>query len=326
MEDRPSGQLPEPLHARPVPRPGRWVSAVVVLVLVAMAVNALVTNPNFRWDTVWLYLRDVVVVRGVGWTLVLTFGSMAIAIVLAVLLAVMRRSDNPVMRSVSWFWIWFFRGTPIYTQLVFWGLLSVLYPRLSLGIPFGPEFWTFTTQDVITAFWAALIGLAFNESAYLAEIVRAGLSSVDPGQTEAAKALGMKDAKILRRIVLPQAMRVIVPPTGNETISMLKTTSLVLAIPFTLELTYATNQIGSRIFQPIPLLIVAALWYLLITSVLMIGQHYLERYYGRGFDGGRTGRGGHGGRGPRAGRKPRKQDLIGASGTTKDDPFLEVTP
>ncbi|MFE5309406.1 amino acid ABC transporter permease [Isoptericola sp. NPDC056573] len=326
MEDRPSGQLPEPLHARPVPRPGRWVSAVVVLVLVAMAVNALVTNPNFRWDTVWLYLRDVVVVRGVGWTLVLTFGSMAIAIVLAVLLAVMRRSDNPVMRSVSWFWIWFFRGTPIYTQLVFWGLLSVLYPRLSLGIPFGPEFWTFTTQDVITAFWAALIGLAFNESAYLAEIVRAGLSSVDPGQTEAAKALGMKDAKILRRIVLPQAMRVIVPPTGNETISMLKTTSLVLAIPFTLELTYATNQIGSRIFQPIPLLIVAALWYLLITSVLMIGQHYLERYYGRGFDGGRTGRGGPGGRGPRAGRKPRKQDLIGASGTTKDDPFLEVTP
>lgn len=278
MEDRPSGQLPEPLHARPVPRPGRWVSAVVVLVLVAMAVNALVTNPNFRWDTVWLYLRDVVVVRGVGWTLVLTFGSMAIAIVLAVLLAVMRRSDNPVMRSVSWFWIWFFRGTPIYTQLVFWGLLSVLYPRLSLGVPFGPEFWTFTTQDVITAFWAALIGLAFNESAYLAEIVRAGLSSVDPGQTEAAKALGMKDAKILRRIVLPQAMRVIVPPTGNETISMLKTTSLVLAIPFTLELTYATNQIGSRIFQPIPLLIVAALWYLLITSVLMIGQHYLERY------------------------------------------------
>jgi len=325
MEDRPSGQLPEPLHARPVPRPGRWVSAVVVLVLVAMAVNALVTNPNFRWDTVWLYLRDVVVVRGVGWTLVLTFGSMAIAIVLAVLLAVMRRSDNPVMRSVSWFWIWFFRGTPIYTQLVFWGLLSVLYPRLSLGIPFGPEFWTFTTQDVITAFWAALIGLAFNESAYLAEIVRAGLSSVDPGQTEAAKALGMKDAKILRRIVLPQAMRVIVPPTGNETISMLKTTSLVLAIPFTLELTYATNQIGSRIFQPIPLLIVAALWYLLITSVLMIGQHYLERYYGRGFDGGRTGRGR--GRGPRGGRgKPSKQDLIGASGTTKDDPFLEVTP
>ncbi|MEN5072777.1 amino acid ABC transporter permease [Isoptericola cucumis] len=318
--------LPEAIHARPVRRPGRWISAAIVLVLAAMAVNALVTNPNFRWDTVWLYLRDVVVVRGVGWTLVLTFGSMALAIVLAVMLAVMRRSDNPVMRGVSWFWIWFFRGTPIYTQLVFWGLLSVLYPRLSLGVPFGPEFFTFSTQDVITAFWAALLGLALNESAYLAEIVRAGLSSVDPGQTEAAKALGMKDGKILRRIVLPQAMRVIVPPTGNETISMLKTTSLVLAVPFTLELTYATNAIGNRIFQPIPLLIVAALWYLLITSVLMIGQHYLERYYGRGFDGGATGRRG-GGRGPFGrGRKPSKQALIGASGTTKDDPFLEVTP
>ncbi|MFD6177016.1 MULTISPECIES: amino acid ABC transporter permease [unclassified Isoptericola] len=316
--------LPEPIHARPVPRPGRWVSAVVVLVLAAMAVNALVTNPNFRWDTVWLYLRDVVVVRGVGWTLVLTFGSMAIAIVLAILLAIMRRSDNPVMRSVAWFWIWFFRGTPIYTQLVFWGLISVLYPRLSLGIPFGPEFWTFTTSDVITAFWAALIGLALNESAYLAEIVRAGLSSVDPGQAEAARALGMKDGKIMRRVVLPQAMRVIVPPTGNETISMLKTTSLVIAVPFTLELTYATSAIGARIYQPIPLLIVAALWYLLITSILMVGQHYLERHYGRGFDGDR---GGRGGRGPRGGRrKPTKQDLIGASGTTQDDPFLEVTP
>jgi polar amino acid transport system permease protein len=321
--------LPERIHARPVPRPGRWVSAALVLVLVAMAANALVTNPNFRWDTVWLYLRDVVVVRGVVWTLVLTFGSMAIAVVLAVTLAIMRRSDNPVMRWVSWFYIWFFRGTPIYTQLVFWGLVSVLYPRLSLGIPFGPEFFQFRTSDVITAFWAALLGLALNEAAYLAEIVRAGLASVDPGQAEAAKALGMKDGRIMRRIVLPQAMRVIVPPTGNETISMLKTTSLVLAVPFTLDLTFATNAIGNRTFQPIPLLIVAALWYLLITSVLMVGQHHLERYYGRGFDGGAArGRGGRGPFGRLGGRRgtPSRQELIRAAGTTKDDPFREVTP
>ncbi|MCA5891782.1 amino acid ABC transporter permease [Isoptericola sp. NEAU-Y5] len=320
--------LPELLRARPVPRPGRWVSAAVVLVLAAMAVNALVTNPAFRWDTVWLYLRDVIVVRGVMWTLVLTFGSMAIAVVLAILLAVMRRGDNPVMKSVAWFYIWFFRGTPIYTQLVFWGLISVLYPRLSLGVPFGPEFFVFTTRDVITAFWAALLGLALNEAAYLAEIVRAGLSSVDPGQAEAARALGMKDGKILRRVVLPQAMRVIVPPTGNETISMLKTTSLVIAVPFTLELTYATSAIGSRTYQPIPLLVVAALWYLLITSLLMVGQHFLERHYGRGFDGGRTGR--RAGRAPGAGPGGRgrlsRQQAIGAAGTTKDDPFLEVTP
>ncbi|NDO88685.1 amino acid ABC transporter permease [Cellulosimicrobium composti] len=317
--------VPDRIHARPVPRPGRWVSAVVLLVLAAMAVNALLTNEKFRWDVVWLYFRDVTVVRGVGWTLVLTFGSMLIAIVLAVLLAIMRRSDNPVMKAVSWGYIWFFRGTPIYTQLVFWGLISVLYPRLSLGIPFGPEFFEFRTADLFTAFVCALIGLSLNEAAYLAEIVRAGLGSVDPGQTEAAKALGMKDGKILTRIVLPQAMRVIVPPTGNETISMLKTTSLVLAVPFTLDLQYSTNAIGNRLFLPIPLLMVAAIWYLLITSVLMVGQHYVERYYGRGFgtqtSGGRRGRG-PGGRG----RRPRKQDLIAASGTTKDDPFLEVTP
>lgn len=324
--------LPEPLRARPVPRPGRWLSAAVVLVLAAMVVHGLVTNPNFRWDTVWLYLRDVNVVRGVGWTLVLTFGSMAIAIVLAVLLAIMRRSDNPVMRSVSWGYIWFFRGTPIYTQLVFWGLVSVLYPRLSLGIPFGPEFFTFDTRDVITAFWAALIGLALNEAAYLAEIVRAGLTSVDPGQAEAARALGMKESKIMRRIVLPQAMRVIVPPTGNETISMLKTTSLVVAVPFTLEITYATSAIGTRTFQPIPLLIVAALWYLLITSVLMVGQHYIERYYGRGFDGGATGprrgtgQGTPGGGGRRRNGRWSRQAAIRGAGTTKDDPFAEVTP
>jgi polar amino acid transport system permease protein len=276
---------------------------------------------------VWLYLRDVVVIRGVMWTLVLTFGSMVLAIVLAVALAVMRRSDNPVMRWVSWFYIWFFRGTPIYTQLVFWGLLSVLYPRLSLGVPFGPEFFTFSTRDVITAFWAALLGLALNEAAYLAEIVRAGLTSVDVGQTEAAKALGMKNGTILRRVVLPQAMRVIVPPTGNETISMLKTTSLVLAVPFTLELTYATNAIGNRIFQPVPLLMIAALWYLLITSILMVGQYYLERYYGRGFGTAPVGGGrGPGGRFGRRRRKPSKQDLIRESGTLKDDPFREVTP
>jgi polar amino acid transport system permease protein len=294
----------------------------VIVVLAAMAAHGLVTNPNFRWDVVWLYLRDVVVIRGVMWTLVLTFGSMAIAVVLAVLLAVMRRSDNLVMRWVSWGYIWFFRGTPIYTQLVFWGLLAVLYPRLSLGVPFGPEFWTFSTQDVITAFWAALLGLALNEAAYLAEIVRAGLSSVDPGQTEAAKALGMKDGQILRRIVLPQAMRVIVPPTGNETISMLKTTSLVLAVPFTLDLTYATNAIGNRTFLPIPLLVIAALWYLLITSVLMVGQHYVEKYYGRGFGTTTLGRGR---RRPGGGGRPSKQHLIAASGTVKDV-YPEVTP
>ncbi|MFJ3402685.1 amino acid ABC transporter permease [Promicromonospora sp. NPDC090134] len=315
-----SDPVPNRIHARPVPRPGRLVAAVVVLILAAMVANALITNENFRWDVVWLYLRDIVVIRGVMWTLVLTFASMAIAVVLAVVLAMMRRSDNPVMRWVSWVYIWFFRGTPIYTQLIFWGLIAVLYPRLSLGIPFGPEFFSFRTDDVITAFWAALLGLALNEAAYLAEIVRAGLTSVDPGQTEAAKALGMKDGKIMRRVVLPQAMRVIVPPTGNETISMLKTTSLVVAVPFTLELTYATSAIGNRNFLPIPLLVIAALWYLLITSILMVGQHYLEQYYGRGF--GTTTRRRGRSKGPAGGR----QAAIAAAGTVQEDVNKDVTP
>jgi polar amino acid transport system permease protein len=312
--------VPNRIHARPVPRPGRIVSAIVVLVLAAMAVNGLVTNENFRWDIVWTYLRDVLVFRGIGWTLLLTAGSMIVAIILAVTLAVMRRSDNPVMRWVSWVYIWFFRGTPIYTQLVFWGLLAVLYPRLSLGVPFGPEFFSFSTKDVISAFWLALIGLSLNEAAYLAEIVRAGLNSVDTGQTEAAKALGMKDSKILRRIVLPQAMRVIVPPTGNETISMLKTTSLVVAVPFTMDLYYTSNAMGNRLFLPVPFLVIAAIWYLVVTSILMVGQHYLEQYYGRGFS---TSPGG--GRLGRKRQRPNKQDLIKASGTTTD-PFSEVTP
>jgi polar amino acid transport system permease protein len=317
-----SDPVPDRIDAVPVRHPGRWISAAVVLLIAAMAVHGLVTNAKFDWPTVWTYLFNDQVLRGVGWTIWLTIASMVIAIVLAVLLAVMRRSDNAVMRYVSWVYIWIFRGTPIYTQLTFWGLISVLYPKLSLGIPFGPEWVHFTTSDLINAQRAAILGLALNEAAYLAEIVRAGLTSVDAGQDEAARALGMKDATILRRIILPQAMRVIVPPTGNETISMLKTTSLVLAVPFILDLNYATEAIGNRIFQPIPLLVVAAIWYIAITSVMMIGQFYLERYYGRGFEthGGGGGRKGGGGR----------QAAINAAETAPDPQDFEtregVTP
>ena len=240
---------------------------------------------RFEWNVVWKYLFNERVLEGVGYTLILTFLSMIIAIILAVILAIMRKSANPVLRGVSWFYIWFFRGTPVYTQLVFWGLFSVLIPRLSLGIPFtSVEFWSVDSQTVVTAFNAAVIGLALNEAAYLAEIVRAGLEAVDPGQEEAAKALGMKRSMIMRRVILPQAMRIIIPPTGNETIGMLKTTSLVLAVPFTLELQYATNAIANRIYKPIPLLIVASFWYLLITSIFMVIQSMLEKHFGKGFE------------------------------------------
>ena len=279
-------QRDEPVLNKSVPvrHPGRWISAVIILLLVVAFLQSLFTNPNFRWDIVGTYILDVKVVQGVGWTLLLTVSSMVLAIVLAILLAVMRQSDNPVFRWTSWVWVWFFRGTPVYTQLVFWGLVTVLYPAITLGIPFGPELFSYALSDPSKGLIPAILGLGLNESAYLAEIFRAGLKSVDKGQQEAAEALGMSKGKIMWRIILPQAMRIIVPPTGNETIGMLKTTSLVLAVPFTLDLTFATNALANRIYLPIPLLIVAAFWYLLVTSILMVGQHYLEAYYGKGVD------------------------------------------
>lgn len=276
--------VPKLIDAVPVRHPGRWVGAAVILLFVALAVQNLVTNKNFRWDTVGKYLFDVLVLQSIGWTLLLTVTAMIIAIVLAILLAFMRQSENPLFRYVSWFWVWFFRGTPVYTQLVFWGLVAVLFPKIIIGVPFGPEWFSLNTETVITATFGAIVGLGLNESAYLAEIFRAGLKSVDNGQMEAAEALGMRRSKIMWRIILPQAMRVIVPPTGNETIGMLKTTSLVLAIPFTLDLTFVTNTIANRTYLPIPLLIVAAAWYLVITSVLMVGQHYVEKHFGKGVD------------------------------------------
>lgn len=276
--------IPNRISARPVRKPGPYIAAVVVVVVALMLLHGMVTNPNFDWPTVWMYLFNENVLSGIGWTLQLTVYAMVLATVLAVILAMMRKSANPVLRGVSWFFIWFFRGTPVYTQLVFWGLLAVLVPRMALGIPFGPEFWSIDTKTLISAGTAAVLGLGLNEAAYLSEIVRAGIEAVDTGQSEAAAALGMRRSLIMRRIVLPQAMRIIVPPTGNETIGMLKTTSLVLAVPFSLELQFATNAIANRIYKPIPLLLVACIWYLVITTVLMMLQSRLEHHFGKGFD------------------------------------------
>lgn len=308
---------PDLINARPVPRPGVWVAAAIVALFAILLVHSLITNPNYRWDVVVQYLFDPRVLTGVVWTLLLTMGAMIIGIVLAVTSAIMRMGTNPILRGVAWFYIWFFRGTPIYTQLIFWGLISVIYPRIVLGVPFGPEFFNFDTKDVINAGVASLLGLGLNEGAYLSEIVRSGLQSVDKGQWEAATALGMKRSVVLRRIIIPQAMRVIVPPTGNETISMLKTTSLVLAVPFTMELTFVTNAIGNKNFLPVPLLIVAAIYYLVITSVLMVLQTFLERYYGRGVASDN----------PAATKgMSRRQQAILAAGTVEDRPNLDVTP
>lgn len=269
----------------PVKKPGPIIAGVIVAVIACSLLYSIITNPRFEWQVVGIYLISDNVLSGIGWTLLLTLIAMVISIVFAVGLAMMRKSVNPVLRGVSWFFIWFFRGTPVYTQLVFWGMFAVLVPRIGIGIPFtSVEFWSIDSNVIMTSLTAAVVGLSLNESAYLSEIVRAGLEAVDSGQVEAAKALGMGRALTMRRIILPQAMRIIVPPLGNETIGMLKTTSLVLAVPFTLELQFATNAIANRIYKPIPLLLVASIWYLIITSILMVFQYMLEKHFAKGFE------------------------------------------
>jgi polar amino acid transport system permease protein len=273
---------PAAIDAVPLRHPWRWVAAIVILILVGLFLYGAATNEAYGWATFTKYLLDERIVKGVWVTIQLTIWSMLLAIVLAVTLAVMRLSPNPVFRSVSWVYLWIFRGTPVFVQLVFWGLIPVIYQNIQLGIPFGPTFFHLNIQNLSLYFLLAILGLGFNEAAYLAEIIRAGISSVPEGQSEASTALGMSWLLTMRRTVLPQAMRVIIPPTGNEFISQLKTTSLAVAVPFTLDLFGRQRDIAAVIFQPIPLLLVAAAWYLLITSILMVGQYYLERYFSRG--------------------------------------------
>ncbi|MFJ8432364.1 amino acid ABC transporter permease [Kitasatospora sp. NPDC094019] len=272
---------PETIKAVPVRHPGRWAGAVVIVVLAAMLLHALIFNPAFQWDVVRDTLTNEQIIHGIGVTLELTALSMLMGVVGGVLLAIMRLSPNPLLSGTAWFYIWIFRGTPVLVQLVFWNFLGALWPRLSIGIPFGTEFWSESTNTLIPTFTAALLGLGLNEAAYMAEIVRGGIQSVDEGQSEAAHALGMSRAATLRRIVLPQAMRVIIPPTGNETISMLKTTSLVQVISLA-ELFTAGHDIYSRTFQTIPVLVAVSIYYLLMTSILTVGQYYIERHYARG--------------------------------------------
>lgn len=273
-----------PIKAVPVRHPGRWIAVVVLLVFAAMMANSLATNPNWRWDTFGEYFFATVVFDGLIKTIWITAAAMIIGIVLGVILAVMRMSPNPVVSTVAWLYIWFFRGTPVLVQIVFWVYLAQLYRNLSLGIPFGPEFISFETNSLIPVLLGGVLALGLNEAAYMAEIVRSGIMSVGQGQTEAAEALGMSRNKVMRRIILPQAMRIIVPPTGNEVISMLKTTSLLVIAGIT-ELFTTVRNIYNSNYQQIPLLVVASIWYLLVTSLLTLGQYYLERHYGKGVAG-----------------------------------------
>jgi len=272
---------PVAIKAVPVRHPGRWVAAVVVLALAGEVLYTFVTAPHLKWSVVAHYLNHRLILQGIVTTLELTILAMLIGIVLGVVLAVMRLSPNPVVSMVSWLYIWFFRGTPVLVQIFFWYNLATVLPYIGIGIPFTGIHWQADTNTLIPAFMAAMLGLGLNEAAYMAEIVRAGLISVEHGQTEAAQALGMTRLVVMRRIVLPQAMRVIIPPTGNETISMLKTSSLafVASVP---ELFTRSEQIAAATFEVIELAIVASIWYLAMTSILTVGQYYLERYFGRG--------------------------------------------
>lgn len=270
------------LDAVPLRHPWRWLAAGVLVVLAALFVYGAATNPAYGWSVYAKYLFDQRISRAAWTTVQLTVLAMLLALILGVLLAVMRGSPNPVLRVVAWLYLWVFRGTPVYVQLIFWGLLPTLYGTIRLGVPFGPSLLQLNLTELSLGFLLAVIGLGLNEAAYMAEIIRAGIASVPAGQVEASTALGMSWSLTMRRTVLPQAMRVIIPPSGNEVISMLKTTSLVTAVPYSLELYGRSRDIAGVIFEPIPLLLVAATWYLAITSVLMVGQHYLERRFARG--------------------------------------------
>jgi polar amino acid transport system permease protein len=281
LTDKRTGR-PEEIEAVPVRHPGRWIAAAIILLFVAAGIKSVVTSKGFQWGVVGDYLFNSTILHGVVATIYLTVLCQAIGIVLGVLAAVMRLSPNPIVSGASWLYVWFFRGTPLLVQILFWYNIAALFPTISLGIPFGPSFVHAHANSIVTPLVTAMLGLGLNEGAYMAEIVRAGIISVDQGQTQAAQSLGMSRLQIMRLIVLPQAMRVIIPPTGNETISMLKNTSLLIVASYG-ELLFAAQSIYDVNYKVIPLLIVASIWYLVMTSVLYVGQYFIERRYGRGF-------------------------------------------
>ena len=262
---------------------GRWVGVAAVLIFVAWIVYQTFTNPGFQWDVVGQYFFRPSVLRGVMMTCQLTFLIMVVGSIIGIVVALMRLSSNPILVLCANAYLWFFRGTPVLVQLVFWYNLASLFPEISLGIPFGgPKFFAISSTVAISSFVAAMLGLSLNEGAYMAEIIRAGILSVDPGQADASKALGYRPMQTFWVVVLPQAMKAIVPPTGNQVIGMLKFTSLASIVALQ-ELMFSVESIYTRTFETIPLLIVAAIWYLVLVSVLSGAQFFIERYYSKGW-------------------------------------------
>jgi len=280
--DKADVQQRDVAYARSAPAWGRWVSWVVVLIVASNFLWLVATNPNFEWKVVLQWFTEASVLKGLEITLGLTLVSMILGTLLGLLMAVWRLSENRLLSGIASLYIWFFRGTPLLVQLIFWYNLSTLFPTLSLTLPWTSLTWaSWNTNDLITPLTAAIAGLALNEAAYMAEIIRAGLLSVDNGQVETTQAFGMSRSRALRRIIIPQAMRAIIPPSGNQLISMIKATSLVSVIAMG-DLLYSVQAVYNRTFEIIPMLMVAVIWYLLITSILNVGQSAIERYYARG--------------------------------------------
>jgi polar amino acid transport system permease protein len=265
----------------PVRHPGQWVGILVCLLFVAGLIRTFIENSNYQWDIVWRYFTDRQILNGIGLTLQLTFITLGISFVLGTILAIGRTSKSTFLNVVTWNYVWFFRGTPLLVQIIFWYNIAALYPVIEIGIPFGPTFIEADGNALINAFTAAVIAFGLNQSAYMCEIIRSGLLAVDEGQREAATALGLSKLQVLRKVVAPQAMRVILPAVGNQLIDLLKSTALVsvIALP---ELLYSAQLIYSRNFLTIPVLLAATLWYLIITTFFTVIQYYVERYYARG--------------------------------------------
>lgn len=269
------------VHKRP--KIGLYVGGGLLVLIVALILIDIATNPRFGWPTVVSYLFAPQILQGVLLTLLLTAVSMTAGILLGIVLAIMRVSDNPIFSATSRVYVWFFRGTPLLVQLIFWYNIAALYPVIALGLPFGGTSIVLGSANLlITPLGAALLGLSLNEAAYMAEIIRSGIASVDDGQLDAGRAIGMTRPKLLARVVLPQAMRVVIPPTGNQVISMLKGTSLVSVLAIS-DLLYSAQTIYALNYEVIPLLLVACVWYLAMTSLLTAVQSRLEEHYGRGF-------------------------------------------
>jgi len=303
-QNEPGRAQPEAIKAVPVRHPGRWITIAIIAVLAAMFIHLLVTNDRFQWSFIFSSYapgkRGVMftepVLNGLRGTILLTILAMLIGVVLGVIIAIMRLSDNPVLSGVAWIYTWFFRAVPRLVLAVLFGNLNILWTRVGFGLPFdaqighlfgiddlNAQFSSVKASDLLAGFTAGVIALGLSEAAYMAEIVRAGIQSIDPGQAEAAVALGLSRNQVLRRVVLPQAMRVIVPPTGNEVIAMVKDTSLVAFVPVTGELFFQLQAISARTFIVLPVLVAAVLWYLVLCSVLMVAQFFVERHFSRGY-------------------------------------------